>query len=379
MLYPLYNWYNIKDDNIGCGKVITVECDWVHVYSDICTLMQNCLWTLSWQLTSNCVVDFLNTLGSYTPWHYLRISWSNCLEAVPLSFTNTDRLVAVDWTDTPWYLETKIVWCWDISVNKIWSWTNKQIEICYDGPESFTDLNDVTAWIYTVCADNWSNSYIWKTLRVNTTTQRIFGECDYKPIWAMYLSWNVVADVSPNQIQHYNLWWTSIYRCDNWMSSTTTNTLPNIWWAVYTLVAPIAWLYRISMKWTCRVNWWIQAIRLYVASTQAGLTWCVDSKFWSSDSPKQPLVFRYNKPITEDTFAYFDLWWDNIVYANAWTKFYLRFVIDSNAGTDINPIVTFFAWWLSWWSYNDPDWTYWKIAWVWMHLEFLRTKNFDNN
>ena len=78
---------------------------------DPCDLMNSCLDTIPVQLTSNCVVDFFNNLGTQNVGDFLRIDSSHCIEAVPLNLIQSDRLVAVDATDTPGELEIKLTGC----------------------------------------------------------------------------------------------------------------------------------------------------------------------------------------------------------------------------------------------------------------------------
>jgi len=394
-VYPFYDWHDIDDANIGCHNIIVSECDWSHVYMDPCVLMQECMATLPAQLTSDCVVAFLNNLDSQNVWDFLRIDSSFCIEAVPLNLIQSDRLVSVDNTDIPGELQTKIVWCWDITVTPIGPPLARQLEICYTGPRTFPDLLDVPSNVYDVCNPEGTNAFLWKYLMVNDTHNWVKSVCTYKPIGVMYLTndititgsvWDRWPPSTPgdpiwkNKTVHFFLWNTTNYTWDNWLTTDVT-AMNVIGWLPTVRVGQTdrSWLWRLWLKWNLRVNTGVQAIRLYIVSNNLKLHWCIDCKFWASDEPFAPLVFTDQDDIIAGTEAYFNLWWDTIVQANEWDTFAIAVVISTWAGTNQEPIVKIFSSGLSWWTYDNPMWNMWERSWVSIWMEFIRDKPFDTN
>ena len=382
--YNLYHTYNVDDSNIWCGQILVSNCNWDHVYMNPCDLLQTCDLQFPRQLTSQCVADFLNNLDTQTAGHYVRISSNNCLEAVPISVPPSGWCtVGVDATDDECgYLVDKIIWDGDITITPIWPGDNRKLEISYTWPTSLSDLADVSQSLYSAC-DNGTNAFLRSILKVNNTNDWIESECVYKPVWSIYAEWNInisSSNILKNEIKHFFLWGLSNFWADNWMVITATvpPTWVIIWSSITWLKATKDWIRKVSMKGNVRVNAGIQAFRVYVYCSDNSLNGCVDSKFWASDNPKQPLVRRYDQPLTNETYAYFNIWWECLVYANEWDIFSLMLAVDSNAGTDISPLMTIFAGWLTGGTYNSPTGVYWSIAWTSLQIEFIRGNDFDN-
>lgn len=140
-----YNGYQIDDSQIGCGKIIAVDCDNLHYYVNPYDLIEACVAQLPNQLSKQCIVDFFNTTIDTIPAGYvLRVNGSHCLEAVPLSINDTDELVAISATDTPGYLGAKVVGCVngnrEITVAPIGPMGNQQLRICIDPPANYKDF-----------------------------------------------------------------------------------------------------------------------------------------------------------------------------------------------------------------------------------------------
>lgn len=381
-LYNFYHDYDIRDDNIWCGQIIVSECDWTHVYRNPCDVFSDCLDNLPQQLTSDCVVDFLNSLDTQQVWDFLRIDSSHCLEAVPLNLVQSDRLVAVDDGDTPGELEDKIVWCDDISITKIWPAGARQMQICFNWPRTFPALNDVPDNIYNSCSDESTNAFLWKYLKVNNTHNWVTWDCTYKYLWSLYLSWNVNIDSSimpPNEIKTFLLGSLTNRAIDQGMyMSATSSGAHVVWWpTVWVIRIPVSWIWRVSLKGNVQVNPWVQSIRMFVVATEHEVHGCVDCKFGAGNNPLQPMVWKYDKPLNEQSDTYVNMWGDTMVYINEWTYLTLWVKIDSNAGTTINPLVTIWASWITWWSLDDPDWMMNNRSGTSLQVEFIRSENFD--
>ena len=86
MVETFYNGYDIDDSAIDCGKVIAVDCNNLHYYTNLCDLIENCVTTLPHDITKQCIRDFFNvTIDTLPPGYFLRIDAQHCLEAVDIT------------------------------------------------------------------------------------------------------------------------------------------------------------------------------------------------------------------------------------------------------------------------------------------------------
>lgn len=347
MLYDFYNWYQIDDSAIWCWKIIAVDCNNLHYYVNPCDLIEDCLLQIPQQLTKQCIVDFFNTTIDTIPAGYvLRVDWSHCVEAVPLSFSDTDELVAVSATDTPGYLWAKLVgctlwgWRW-ITVTPIGPMGNEQLQICmsYDphvvivptipGCDGAYLRGNMDWTTYRDCGSGWNDSlratlYTSNNIAITPPTNKykayFFANNVVRPgLWT-------IAGAGPMNIYRGNpsMKWT-------WLNSSK-------------ILITKSGMYDIRMKWEAIINRWVARVRLFVAWTVSENIF-LDSKFWPeterTGTPSQCMPYQYLDWATprwiDDVTYTFN--WHNMVYLTQGEILAMWCKIDSRYCNGVSPSV----------------------------------------
>lgn len=292
MLYPFYNWYNIDDSQIDCGKIITVNCDWLHTYTNICDLINACVWQIPKQLTKQCIVDFFNTTIDTIPaTYYLRVSANGCIEAVAFpDFTTEDvkfKATSSDWT--AWYWNQKIVWDITSSIYKtyidvIWPANNQQLSIRIEWPK----VDNIT--------DIWVPDCEWAFVKAHLNWE-FYYDCEWNwdnALWAVrYTTNDIVINEWTNAYKSYVFWLPNISRPSQpivpgkW-SMSIGQWNPEMLSIANRIKITKTWMYWIRMKWEAYINMWVSRIRLFVIQ-QNTAKWTnkllIDSKYWNEDMP----------------------------------------------------------------------------------------------
>lgn len=339
MLYNFYNWYDIDDSQMGCWKIIQVNCEWLHSYVNPCDLIESCLLHIPQQLSKQCVVDFFNTtIDSIPAWYVLRVNWSHCIEAVPLVINDTDKYVWVSANDTPWYLNQKLVWSvvndWLISVTQIWAMGNQQLEVSVVPP----------AWVKPF-PGNPACDWAVLTGDADGSLHRNCGNSGNTWYWAVrYTS----SDITPPLI-------TDIYRsyffttsADRWGTALAhygtmdifqwENSMKWLWSYDGMIRIPKTWMYEVRMKWEVVINNWVSRVRLFL--------WCpkatnpkiiLDSKFWGETAltGEPTLVYRELESMTVTLQSSWLIYLQQWEYVALWAK------VDTRDATSASPEVTF--------------------------------------
>lgn len=400
---PFYGEYTIDTWTMGCDTVIVSECSWNHRYANICDLVSACL-PPSWCSLPDCVVNFLNTLDTQQTGYYLSISPSKCLQAVPAPVSDTDYRVSVDSIDTPGYLVDKIKSCGNITITPAGPAGARYLELCAVNTWTFLWLTDIPDNIYAGCVSlESSNSFIASHIVVNQTHDGLTTYCETKPMGRLFLS----GDVQIEKTGLANLaWWTRQDKQIHWFIGnlgiarydtgcflnypTVSSSLKPVDWSptVPSLRVSQSGVRRFSFKGNAKINMWVQAFRIYIASNLPKLHGCVDSKFWAGPNPKVPMVFSYNLKATntgEPVVSHFNFGWETEMYisdsdiTNSWGNVIvsLAFACDTAAWTWEDPEVTLFSAGLSWGTYNAPAGNMQNFSWLSIGIEFIRKKDYD--
>lgn len=275
-----YNGYQIDDSQIGCGKIIAVDCDNLHYYVNPCDLIEACVAQLPSQLSKQCIVDFFNTTIDTIPAGYvLRVNGSHCLEAVPLSINDTDELVGISATDTPGYLWNKIVWCSnggrDITVTPIGPMGNQQLRICIDPPAHVKEFpgDPICDWAYLRGNDDgtlyrdcgWGGNDSYRAVRYTTS--------DITPL----LSTNIYKSYFfTNSLDRWGQQLSTAGNMDVFEGNPDMDWTGSYEWMIR---VPKNWMYEIRMKGEAVINNWVSRVRLFLgipASTNPKIL--IDSK-----------------------------------------------------------------------------------------------------
>jgi len=305
-----YNWYDIDDSAIWCGKVITVDCDNLHHYMNLCDLIEECVADLPHDITKECIRTFFNTtIDSLPIWYFLRIDAQHCLEAVNITtlLQCTDIYVKTNAQDaTAGYLASKFLsWtdgCFSTLVVPYGpaNWQKLKVEVLYpDSPflcglpalpscDGANVLMDMDWTIHYDCGDN-QNRY---RAQLHLTTDDITINPD---------AWAFKAYAFPQ------LWGAT------WEASMITPTP----WAI---TIPKTGMYEVRMKGEAKISNGVSRVRLTVISNNATRPIVIDSKFgWETLGWSVSPICHANEKRVTYTFTGFWLFkfnaWESIVLA----------------------------------------------------------------
>lgn len=325
---PFYDPYDINDDNIDCGHIIVAWCpedDYEHRYVDPCEYLRECLWERP-AIDRCTMIPWINANQPWIPtaqaWRVLRVNNAgDCVEFVEpeIAFPFEDIRVKVSENDTtPWFLEEKIVSCSDqLRIDVLNEWWDEVLELCVDVPDTFTDLEDVPD-TYTDCSTSWYWVDGWFVM---FNTAWVSFECDWRALrWQYYaqanLDWSYDNPGESTNAPFEPLGW--LIWQPSWDPSKYLKQYygnPNMLDTTSEWVIEIVQdgMYRIWFSATAEVNYHVQALRFFVATTN-GKQIVGDSKF--AMSPNHPMPnLQWENQLRFDTY-----YGGNYVWLNAWDK-----------------------------------------------------------
>lgn len=271
----LINFYWQYQIDIGmwmppCNSVIVHDNCWIYKHVPICDLVASCRWWWSSCKLPDCVCNFLGSLNQYQAWKILVVGPNWCLNVVDKSALipkDTDVKFAVQAWDTPWFGKDKIIWVWWVVVTPVWPPTNRVLQISYNGPKSYLDLND-TPNTFDPCADNASFSRSSEFIedinfkpyvKVDATWWKLSHDCEEKYFAILTKSAETLITYDPtHEVGQRGMWWLDI---------------PLAWWHYVShnqmkhcdnfIKLPKKWPWLIWYHANVRIKRWIESFRLH--------------------------------------------------------------------------------------------------------------------
>lgn len=417
MLHPFYADYLIDDQNLWCGRIIAVQCDWTHVYIDPCEILLDCFdgWPeIDWCDMTNSTTDPDQPWVQWAnAWNVLRVTNDgSCVEFVPpeVAFPFEDIRVKVSENDTTSdFLIEKLVSC-DPTVLSIVERNDggeEFIEFCVNVPDSFLDLDD-TPSDYSCRDISYQSSVPDNRGFVMFNINGVEFECDGRQLWWSWYRTNDITIEYPTQhINNYPWWSEPYFEFFGEFSTSFPTYSPPALMDIYEwnpdmngwngrIVIPRTWMYKIEAHWQAVVNWWYDALRLLIVAVWDAWakTIIADDKFgWDSFSSMVNLAmpdcnnayvsFQPNNLVRLDAWTELVLWCRSSVYIDYDNILYARDTIGNTnislTEADWTSRVTFFRSSLVWWIWpwfpdnwqdvwNPFSWLTFRVSYYWPYL-----------
>lgn len=257
--------WDCQTTSCSCTTPIYWVC-WLESWDCIDVVETTQVWECCKTYQINSTIDITSDDGS------IEVVKTDCtydLSVVPN--TDLDRLVAVNWLDTPWFLVDKVKDCgnWVVTVTpRQISPSNWILEICWM-PSAWIPAPvavDERVRFKSGCTPDFLSSQLteWDCISIDKTwCEAIFSIkdcCFTKPEWRITVTTDYEVNIAynaPSSLREFAIADTNTVASTNGWPGISTTVLALPWGNVNWLTLTEAWIYRVSYNWLNWISNWV--------------------------------------------------------------------------------------------------------------------------